>query len=481
MLGFVIQFNAKKSKYIQLYQHIKQEIHQGTLVEGTQLPSIRSLSETLSISKSTVENAYGQLIAEGYIESKPKKGYYVSALDSYFFGVMEGQKTRQVPEMMAPDNRANEEDAMVIFDTDGIERNLFDFNIWKKMLTKVIEYDTDALISYGDVQGEYELRKEIVRFIHESRGVKCTPHQIVVGAGVQSLFVILAALLRESQDTIAFESPGFYKGATLFEDFGFKTIEVPVKAQGINLDILMSSGAKLAYISPSHQYPTGSTMPINNRLKLLKWASEKNAYIIEDDYDSILRYEGVPIPSLQGLNNGKNVIYVGAFSKLLLPSIRISFVVIPLSLMDAYDKMKKRYSQTVSKIEQLALAHFMNEGYFDRHIRRIKKWYGKKNQRLIEALKNRENAKFSIIGKSSGLHIMFSFEQQIDVLGLSNKMKRYGIKFDEAGDFEGKKIAVLSYSGLEDSAIEQVVEMIVSGIDAYDHDGGASNKETKKK
>jgi GntR family transcriptional regulator/MocR family aminotransferase len=477
MLGFIIQFDPKKSKYIQLYQYIKQEIHQGTLVEGTKLPSIRSLSETLGISKSTVENAYGQLIAEGYIESRPKKGYYVSALDSYFFGVPERENKTIVKDAIKPDEKANVE---ALFDTDGIERNLFDFNIWKKMLTKVIEYDTEALISYGDVQGEYALRKEIARFIHESRGVKCTPHQIIVGAGVQSLFVILAALLRSSQDTIAFESPGFYKGATLFEDFGFKTIEVPVKAQGINLDILMSSGAKLAYISPSHQYPTGSTMPINNRLKLLKWASEENAYIIEDDYDSILRYEGMPIPSLQGLNKGENVIYVGAFSKLLLPSLRISFVVIPLSLMEAYDKMKMRYSQTVSKIEQLALAHFMNEGYFDRHIRRIKKWYGKKNQRLIEALKSRENAKFSIIGKSSGLHIMFSFERQIDVLGLSHKMKRYGIKFDHAGIFEGKKIAVLSYSGLEDSAIEKVVEMIVSGIDAYDHGDSTTGKETKK-
>jgi len=470
MLGFVIQFNPKQSKYIQLYQYIKQEIHQGTLVEGTRLPSIRSLSETLSISKSTVENAYGQLIAEGYIESKPKKGYYVSALDSYFFGVTEIQNTIQEQDIIRSDIKEKKEGGMVLFDTDGIERNLFDFNIWKKMLTKVIEYDTEALICYGDVQGEYELRRQIATFIHESRGVKCTPDQIVVGAGVQSLFVILAALLRESQDTIAFESPGFYKGATLFEDFGFKTIEVPVKAQGINLDILMSSGAKLAYISPSHQYPTGSTMPINNRLKLLKWASEQEAYIIEDDYDSILRYEGMPIPSLQGLNNGENVIYVGAFSKLLLPSLRISFVVIPSSLMDAYVKMKMRYSQTVSKIEQLALAHFMNEGYFDRHIRRIKKWYGKKNQRLIDALKKKENSKFSIIGKSSGLHIMFSFEKHIDVLGLSKEMQRFGIKIDDAGIFEGKKIAVLSYSGLEDSAIEQVVDMIVVGIDLYDRD-----------
>jgi len=468
MLGFVMQFNGQHPKYIQLYQHIKREIHHGILSEGTKLPSIRALSEMLDVSKSTIENAYGQLIAEGYIESQPKKGYYVSALDGYIFGVMETQSEILMEETRKKEAKPPMDSAALLFDTDGIERDLFDFNAWKKMLTKVIEYDTDALICYGDVQGEYALRKEIATFIHESRGVRCTPNQIVVGAGVQSLFVIVAALLKAFHNTIAFEAPGFYKGATLFEDFGFKTIDIPVKAQGINLELLMSSGAKLAYISPSHQYPTGSTMPINNRLKLLKWASEQDAYIIEDDYDSILRYEGMPIPSLQGLNNGENVIYVGAFSKLLLPSLRISFVVIPPSLMDAYSKMKRRYSQTVSKIEQLALAHFMKEGYFDRHIRRIKKRYGKKNQKLIDALRKKENDKFSIIGKSSGLHVMFSFEKRIDVLALSKAMYRHGIKIDTAGVFEGKKIAVLSYSGLEDSAIEQVVTMIVDGIDQYD-------------
>ncbi|MBS7526428.1 PLP-dependent aminotransferase family protein [Fusibacter paucivorans] len=468
MLGFVIQFDQQSDqpKYIQLYEHIKDEVHTGQLVEGEKLPSIRSVSEALGVSKSTVEGAYAQLVVEGYIESRPKSGYYVLRMERF---PMLTVKESVRPYTYCPEGtqQPRAEDASRIrrfAATDGVEPHLFNFNAWRKMLTKVMDYEQDELIHYGDRQGEYSLRAAIAKFVHEMRGVVCTPDQIIVGAGVQTLFMLLSALLKPERPAIAFEYPGFLKGATIFEDYGYETVKIPVKAQGINIEALAKSSARVVYVSPAHQYPTGSIMPINNRMKLLKWASENDAYIIEDDYDSVLRYEGVPIPSLQGLNRGKQVVHVGAFSKLLMPSLRISFMILPEDLLTKYVKIKTRYSQTVSKVEQLTLAHFMREGYFDRHIRKIKKAYAKKNQLILEALKMKGSDLFHVIGKTSGLHVVLSFDPVIDVTTAAKKMQAIGIRLEDAGLFEGRKIAVLSYSGLPDDAIDEAVAEICGAI-----------------
>jgi GntR family transcriptional regulator/MocR family aminotransferase len=469
MLGFVVQFDLQSDqpKYIQLYEHIKGEIHMAQLSEGEKLPSIRSVAEALGISKSTVEGAYAQLLVEGYIESRPKSGYYVLKLER-----MPEPDTPLTAGMGFARVRADRRAEQKRFaETDGVEPHLFNFNAWRKMLVKVMDYEQDTLVRYGDRQGEYVLRAEIAKFVHEMRGVVCTPDQIIVGAGVQSLFMLLSSLLKPECPEIAFEYPGFLKGATIFEDYGYHTVKIPVKAQGINLEALSKSSARVVYVSPAHQYPTGSIMPINNRMKLLKWAQENDAYIIEDDYDSVLRYEGVPIPSLQGLNHGKQVVHVGAFSKLLMPSLRISFMILPENLLAKYVKIKTRYSQTVSKVEQLALAHFMREGYFDRHIRKIKKAYAKKNQLILEALRMKGSDLFRVIGKTSGLHVVLSFDPRVDVMAAAGQMQALGIKLEDAGLFEGRKIAVLSYSGLPDDAIDDAVTEICSAIRAQHVEG----------
>ena len=213
------------------------------------------------------------------------------------------------------------------------------------------------------------------------------PEQVVIGAGIQYLFGLIASTFKSEYSSIAFEYPGFSKGMYIFEDYGYKMVKIPLEKDGIDMKTLEASQANIVYVSPSHQYPTGNVMAIKKRLQLLDWAKKNNAYIIEDDYDSLLRYEGYPVPALQGLNEGENVIYVGSFSKLLIPALRISFMILPVSLMAKFEAILPRYSQSVSKIEQLALENFMSEGAFERHIRRIKKIYGRKNALLIEAFK----------------------------------------------------------------------------------------------
>lgn len=456
MIGFVINFlSSGTPKYIQLYEYIRKEIESGNLKNREKLPSVRTLSKMLSISKVTVENAYSQLLVEGYIESKSKSGYYVMEFDAEELGQFKKQfKSDQFEAIQTID--------VTPYNTDGTEENAFNFIEWKKAINLVLEYDTKSLLSYGDPQGELGLRREIARFVHQSRGGVCKPEQIIIGAGIQYLFGLIATGFKGDVSQIAFEYPGFSKGMVVFEDYGYEMEKIKVENDGIDVKMLEASKARMVYVSPSHQYPTGSIMSIKKRLQLLDWASKNHAYIIEDDYDSLLRYEGYPVPALQGLGEGENVIYVGSFSKLLIPSLRISFMILPESLKGRFEPLIARYSQSVSKIEQLALEHFMAEGAFDRHIRKIKKIYGKKNQKLIEAFDRQESPYVSLIGSSSGLHVTLSFNVLVNVAGVIEACQRLGIVLEEIAGYKQGNIVVFSYSGVPDDSMDDVVEKIVA-------------------
>ncbi len=454
MIGIVIDFeNSDSPKYIQLYDAIKREIVSGKLLNGEKLPSVRNMAKMLAIGKVTVENAYSQLLVEGYIESKEKSGYYVTRFEANEFGHFKAQ-------LNLPTRQKSTAPLIKQYHTDGSDADAFNFQIWKKAVNKVLEYQYKDLLNYGDVQGEYTLRYEIAEFVHQSRGGICSPEQVVIGAGIQYLFGLIATIFRKTEHQIAFEYPGFTKGMYIFEDYGFETEKIPLELDGINVDRLMASSAKIVYVSPSHQYPTGSIMPVKKRLQLIDWAKSKDGYIIEDDYDSVLRYEGYPVPALQGLSDGGNVIYVGSFSKLLIPALRISFMILPHSLMPIFEAMKTRYSQSVSKIEQLALANFMKEGAFERHIRRIKKIYGRKNQLLIDAFQNNPSPLFELIGMGSGVHVMLRFKNQVNIIEMMNATKQLGIVLEGINDFDQKNIIVFSYSGIPDHQIEEVVDQI---------------------
>jgi len=454
MINWVIDFDStyNKPKYMLLYEHIKSEIHCGKIKEAEKLPSIRQVCEQLSLSKMTVENAYHQLLCEGYIESKYKSGYYVVAIT---YIEKKSEDIFNYPKPVPDPNK--------IFDTDKTLEKAFRFTEWKKVLGQVIEYRQATLLTTGDVQGEYEFRVEIAKFVHQMRGVNCDPEQIIIGAGIQNLFGLIATLLSSVDKRISFEYPGFSKGMIIFKDYGYQTIKVPVGDEGININELDENGTRLVYVSPSHQYPTGYIMPIQKRLNLIKWAEKNNGYIIEDDYDSLLRYEGYPIPALQGLDHSERVIYTGSFSKLLIPSIRISFVILPKSLLKRYQPVKEKYTQTVSKIEQLALANYMSEGLFDRQIRRVKKIYSKKNQKITDYFHQQVGLSnhIKLIGQSTGLHLMFAFDSEVKSGIVIEKCNKVGIKLEPVENDDIEQIAVLSYSGIEDNEVEPIIDYII--------------------
>lgn len=453
MIGYLMSFDelSSKPKYMQLYERVKKDILEGTFSKGDKLPSVRTVCKSLGISKATVENAYNQLMLEGFVESRPKSGYFIVDFNiEGFMHIAEEGHTITPPKAVE-----------VCGGQECVEEGVFNFAEWKRAVNHVLEYQTGNLLSAGDVQGEYVLRYEIAKFMLQSRGVRCQPDQIIVGAGIQVLLSLLAASLRTRTKRIGFEYPGFSKGMYIFEDHGYETVKIPVETDGLDVTALESSDVKLVYVSPSHQYPTGSVMPIKKRMQLLEWASRKDAYIIEDDYDSILRYEGFPVPALQGISNGESVVYAGSFSKLLIPALRISFLILPEKLMPNFQQIKTRYSQSVSKIEQLALAEFMSEGAFERHLRRIKKIYGRKNQLLVEAFEKASPPHFKLVGKESGIHVVLAFDPDVDLQKVVENARKEEILLEGVEEFKDNRILVFSYSGVSDEAIESVVLKIV--------------------
>ncbi|OJV66707.1 MAG: hypothetical protein BGO41_04595 [Clostridiales bacterium 38-18] len=459
MLGVVIDFEStSEPKYIQLYRYLKSEIENATIPPFEKLPSVRMLSQTLKVSKVTVENAYNQLQLEGYIESRAKSGYFVMQLGNHDLMIKRpyAYKTTSsgfVRETAKP------------YNSDGAEASTFNFTQWRKVVNRVLEYDTEQLLSYGDVKGELMLRTEIAKFVRHTRGVACEPEQIVIGAGIQYLFGLIATMFRRDHGIIAFEHPGFSKGMNVFEDYGYERAKIPLESDGIDIKALEASNAKVVYVSPSHQYPMGGVMGIKKRLQLLEWASKSKGYIIEDDYDSLLRYDGMPVPALQGLKDGEHVIYVGSFSKLLIPALRISFMVIPRSLNDEFKRVISRYSQSVSKIEQLALARYMAEGAFERHIRRIKKTYGKKNQLLLETFKAINSRWLSLVGKGSGLHVILRLDKSVNRDVFISACEAVGILLEPVvGDND--RIVVFSYSGILDDQMMEVVKTMCHTAEA---------------
>lgn len=453
--------DGSKPVYLQLYDYIKREIVAGRIEPETKLPSIRQLAKYLKISRTTIETTYHQLIVEGYINSKPKSGYYVNNIANNVFNSM--NRTCIEEEIIEkPELKTVEYD----FRNDYIDRESFDFNLWRKFLNKALMNNNERFLTYGSHQGEYELRVELAKYVHQSRGVICQPEQIVIGSGVQSLLNILCGILKPYYQHIGFEEPGFKQGRHIFKDHSFSIIPIKLDDDGINVDYLAQSKAEIVYVSPSHQFPMGSVMSISKRVQLLNWVHAKEGLIIEDDYDSELRYSGRPIPSLQGLSQGPGVIYLGTFSKILLPSIRISFMVLPENILAVYEKEKIKYNQTSSQIEQIALALFMREGLLEKHIRRLRKIYARKNQSLTETIQRVMGARVKVRGSETGLHILLELYSGDSPEVVTAQAEQVGVKVIPLsnyfmGDLKNKNpLVLLSYGGIPVEHIEPAIRLL---------------------
>ena len=452
---------GKEPLYMQLYTCVKKQIEQGVLREGDKLPSIRELVRNLSVSKITVEKAYAQLVSEGYIENHERSRYVVNRLDSGMMSVADGESPPGCEVTPEP------AEAPVCYDftSGGMDRDGFDFSLWKRYLHKALK-NKERLMSYGDSKGEEDLRLEITKYLQASRGVRAHAGQIVVGPGVQSLINMLCSMLKTSERRIAFEDPGFRNGRRIFADHGFAIAPVKLTADGIAMEELQQSEARIVYVSPSHQFPTGFVMPVGQRYRLLQWAEDTGGLIIEDDYDSEFRYWGRPIPALKGLDRGGHVVYLGSFSKVMPPSIRLSYMVLPDKLMAAFLQNRELYNQAASTVEQLALAQFMADGHLERQIRRLRKLYEDKRTLLLASLQRIFGEKVTVNESEAGLHVIITVRSGLTARELTRRALAKGCLIRSMEDYyyeyspEGPPQMLLYFSEMPAAGIEQAIGLL---------------------
>lgn len=462
---FSIDMQSKKHIYIQIYEYIKEEIKSGYLKYNTKLPSIRLLSQHLQVSRNTIEMAYGQLMDEGYIIALPKRGYFVCDIKNYVLSVKPSwsHQTRVEPKA--------EKTTLVEFSPYGVDLENFPYSTWRKVMKDILYDDrNDYLFEAGHPQGDIEFRQAIAAYLHQSRGVNCDAGQIIVGAGVDYLIILLSQILGEDTH-FAIENPSYMQAYRILSHLGFRITPVSLDNYGMTTQILKESTANVAYVTPSHHFPLGIVMPIKRRLELLAWANEGDErYVIEDDYDSEFRYKGKPIPSLQGIDSNDKVIYMGTFSKAIAPSMRISYIVLPKRLLEKYKKNYAFYSNTVPRIEQHQLTEFMNRGYFERHLNRMRNIYKNKRDLILQKL-SPHRSKIKISGENSGLHMLIEFPQESSEAFILQKAEAAGLKliglseyYTNPSEATNKPTILLGYANLKENWIQKNLEIFINTL-----------------
>ena len=470
-----LQPDSGKRLYEQIYEHIKREIIEGKLLAQERLPSTRSLAEYLQVARSTVEYAYDQLASEGYIEARPYRGYFVCSLEELF--QMEGERAERGAEAFSgefsqfrpKENLKEEEQAETFLDfsPNGIDMSGFPFGVWKRITKNILNYGNSELFSQGEAQGDYDLRLTINRYLHSSRGVNCRPEQIIVGAGNDYLLMLLEKILGRHV-RIAMENPTYKRAYRIFQSFAYRISVVDMDESGMMVSGLEKENVSVAYVMPSHQFPTGTVMPIGRRAELLNWAArEPDRYLIEDDYDSEFRYRGKPVPSLQASDDHHKVIYIGTFSKAIAPAIRVSYMVLPEPLLERYQRECWFYSCTVSRIDQRILNEFIQDGSFERHLNKMRKIYRGKHELLLEGLRSFQK-RFRISGEHAGLHLLLTAkgqtsEEELVEKAAANGVKVYGIS-DSLVDSKRRKYekaaVLLGFGGLTPEQIAQGIKKL---------------------
>lgn len=394
--------------YLQIYENIKNEIISGRMEENHKLPSIRGLAALLNISTTPVELAYQQLQSEGFVESRPRAGFFVQSLPKEY--LLLGNKTdkSENPPSNYPSRDAYEYE--YDFHISKIDLLNFPIKVWGKIYNEVL-IEGSMELDYGNPQGEEGLRKELVGYLKNFRGVHCSPEQIIIAGDQTYLINLLSIILRENGFTqLSVEDPGYRLIPATFQKMGYSISPIQLSAEGINIEYIRNSDTKLIAVTPSYQFPTGKTLSRQGRLTLLNWARNVGGYIIEDDYDGEFNYYKKPLPSLQGLENNNNVIYLGGFSQVLAPALSIHYMILPRPLLDYYNKIRIELmlEQSSSRLHQKTLQLFIERGYLAKHIRKLRKLYKDKHDKLLSSLDIHLGDKITIIGKGSGFHVLVS-------------------------------------------------------------------------
>lgn len=456
---------SKEPLYSQIYNQIKQSIIEGRIKSGEKLKSKRNLSKELSVSVNTIDTAYGQLVSEGFIKSVPQSGFYVCDIES--LDIINFDKKEIKKNIIEPKKYNN----YIDFSLYGIDIHSFPYTSWKKLIREVISLSPEEFLKTSPSQGEFSLRCAISSHIYIRRGVITSPDNIVIGAGTDNLMEILNGIL-EKDCKIAMEDPVYSNSYRYFNRMGHKIISVPTDEKGVITDNIKNIDNTALYITPSHQFPLGITMPVSRRIEILKWAKKgEKRYIIEDDYDSEFRYNSKPISSLQSIDRNGNIIYLGSFSRSISPSLRISYIVLPEKLMETYKENYKDTSCPVSRLEQLVLEKFISSGQYEKHINRMRKIYSEKRDYTIKKLVYEFGEDISFYGENAGHHILFKIKNYKDEKEICKKAFLNNIKIYAVSDFykgtvpEKFKGAVMAgYGNLSFEDIEKGIKILKKSL-----------------
>ena len=450
---------SKTPLYEQLYLSLLEELRAGRIAPGERLPGRRAMAARLGVSVNTVDAAYQMLAAEGLAESRPRSGFVVQET---------GALLHPRPAALPPALPAEETDAPAAprydLTTGGVDTVLFPARTWGR-IQKELLYTSPELLRRGEMQGDADLRRVISLYLSEYRGVVCTPGQVVVGAGIEYLLGCLAHLF--SGSTAAVENPGYRRTRVVLENNGIPCKLVDIDKSGLSATALAESGAGLCYVTPSHHFPTGVTMPAPRRAQLLAWAdAAPERYILEDDYDSEFRFDTKPLPSLQGMAGpGGPVVYLTTFSKSLAPGIRIACMVLPRRLLPRYRRDFAVYANTVSRFEQQTLRRFMAEGYFTRHLARMRLAYKKRMERFAGELQTAFKGRgLRIQGRHTGLHLLLALPDAPGEAEMLARAAAAGVQLRGLREYYMARpetcppnTVVAGYAGLSDEDIPAVV------------------------
>ncbi len=454
--------NQREPIYVSLYRHFKKMIEENKYSEGQKLPSKRKLAGELKISPLTVEAAYQQLIAEGYVYAIEKKGYYVSNKIELIEPLR--KKTSYRNQMSEPEKAYR-----YAYKTNVVDTSLFPNHTWAKLSREVLSENHHEMLNVTHPQGLPMLRKEIAKYLELYRGMTVDENQIIIGSGSSSLISLLIELLGRDKH-YAIENPGYSKNYDLYRGNDVKVSLISMDESGIEIDRLIESKAEIVHITPSHQFPMGIVMPVQRRIELLNWSNRViGRYIIEDDYDSEFRFQGKPIPALQGFYENDHVIYMNTFAKTLAPSFRMSYMVLPHNLLNRYRKIVSYHGCTVPNFEQFIMYKFMHGGFFERHINRMRNHYRQKLELILKLTSKYPWIKLK--GYEAGLHFLMEIESNELEETLINRIMSQDIyvvglgAFDQNSTHQNRKpTLVLGYSGIQFEDINESIEALISAI-----------------
>ena len=456
---YELDYDAKMPLYEQLYLRIKEAVECGKLLPDEKLPSKRALSKILKISQITVENAYEQLKAEGYIYSIEKRGYFVQAISPRYSPLPVSKEVPALPEDAGAEK--------IRYDLRGERTDIenFPFSVWSKLTRQVLSEQRQTLLQRTPNRGIEELRREIAIYLEKYRGIRTGSKNIIIGAGTEYMLGLLSQLLPSAK--FAFENPGYKKAARVLSANGADVCFVPMDEHAINIEKLEKSSANVVYATPAHHFPLGTVMPIKRRNELLSIMQKKeNGFIIEDDYNSEFRFSGRPIPTLYGIDSADRVIYLGTFTQSLCPSLRISYMILPDELNNRYESELSFYSSTVPSFEQYTLLKFIQGGYFERHLNRMRNIYKSRREELISSLKSSDfGSEITVLGNNAGLSLLIKFEgrseDELVKSALQNGVCISGLsRYYSNGVKPPESTVILGYSALQKGDMENVVNLL---------------------